>query len=172
MCQRASREWTSCRSNAGLIRRTRSAPSSSGVTAFSYGASRISACRHPSTTSSSRPVAPRRCAGTRKKAFVFSALSWQPEIAEGKRTAADVDAVFAKMNELLGLAIEVEYCPHAAGPPLCWCRKPLPGLGVLLIHRHHLDPARCLYVGDGPQDAGYAQRLGFLYRPAREFFDD
>jgi diketogulonate reductase-like aldo/keto reductase/histidinol phosphatase-like enzyme/predicted kinase len=104
--------------------------------------------------------------------FHLLGLSWQPEIAEGKRTAADVDAVFAKMNELLGLAIEVEYCTHAAGPPQCWCRKPLPGLGVLLIHRHHLDPARCLYVADGPQDAGYAQRLGFQYRPAREFFED
>jgi FMN phosphatase YigB (HAD superfamily) len=40
-----------------------------------------------------------------------------------------------------------------------------------LIHRHQLDPARCIYFGDGSQDAGYAQRLGLQYRPAREFFD-
>jgi aryl-alcohol dehydrogenase-like predicted oxidoreductase/histidinol phosphatase-like enzyme/predicted kinase len=106
------------------------------------------------------------------RGFHLLGLSWQPEIAEGKRTASDVDAVFARMNELLGLAIEVEYCTHAAGPPQCWCRKPLPGLGVLLIHRYHLDPAGCIYVADGPQDAGYAQRLGFHYRPAREFFED
>lgn len=98
-------------------------------------------------------------------------LSWQPEVAERKRTAADVEAVFARMNELLGLAIEVEYCPHAAGPPQCWCRKPLPGLGVMLMHRHHLDPAACIYVGDGPQDASYADRLGFQYQTAREFFE-
>ncbi len=97
-------------------------------------------------------------------------LSWQPEIAEGKRTRAEVDAIFAEMNERLGLSIEIEYCPHAAGPPRCWCRKPLPGLGVLLIHRHGLDPATCVYVADGPQDAGYAQRLGFPYRPASEVF--
>jgi histidinol phosphatase-like enzyme/predicted kinase len=103
--------------------------------------------------------------------FRLIGLSWQPEIAEGTRTAADADAVFARMRERLGLAIEIEYCRHAAGPPQCWCRKPLPGLGVLLIHRHHLDPARCLYVGEGPQDAGYAQRLGFRYRPAPSFFD-
>ena len=93
-------------------------------------------------------------------------LSWQPDIADGKRTPADVAAVFAKMNERLGLAVEVEYCPHGAGPPKCWCRKPLPGLGVLLIHRHQLDPARCVYVGEGSQDAGYAQRLGFAYLDA------
>ena len=104
--------------------------------------------------------------------FRVLGLSWQPGIAESNRTRADVEAVFAKMNQQLGLAIEVEYCPHGAGPPRCWCRKPLPGLGVLLIHRHQLDPAQCIYVGDGPQDAGYAQRLGLPFRSAREFFDD
>ena len=97
-------------------------------------------------------------------------LSWQNEVAERKRTPADVDAIFARMNALLGLALEVEYCPHGAGPPQCWCRKPLPGLGVLLIHRHSLDPAACFYVGDGPQDAAYAERLGFQYRSAGDFF--
>jgi len=107
-----------------------------------------------------------------EQGFGLLGLSWQPEIAEGTRTAADVDAVFSRMNELLGVTIDVEYCPHAAGPPQCWCRKPLPGLGVLLIHRYHLDPARCVYVGDGPQDAGYAQRLGFPFRTPSEFFDD
>ena len=94
-------------------------------------------------------------------------LSWQPAIAERQRTPADVEAVFARMNERLGLTIEVEYCPHAAGPPQCWCRKPLPGLGVLLIDRYRLDPAACIYVGDGPQDAGYAERLGFQYVSAQ-----
>ena len=74
------------------------------------------------------------------------------------------------MQELLGVAIEVEYCPHAAGPPVCWCRKPLPGLGVVLIERHGLDPAACIYVGAGPQDPGFARRLGFQYRDADEFF--
>lgn len=104
--------------------------------------------------------------------FRLFGLSWQPGIAEQKRTRAEVDAMFSRMNEQLGRPIEVEYCPHAAGPPQCWCRKPLPGLGVLLIHRHRLDPAACIYVGDGPQDAGYAARLGFQYRSAAEFFGD
>ena len=104
--------------------------------------------------------------------FLLLGLSWQPEIGEGKRTAADVNAVFARMKEILGLAIEVEYCRHPAGPPVCWCRKPLPGLGVLLVHRHALDPAQCVYVGEGPQDASYAERMGFQYRQAAAFFAD
>jgi len=102
--------------------------------------------------------------------FRLLGLSWQPGIAERTRTPSDVKAVFARMNELLGLSIDVEYCSHAAGPPQCWCRKPLPGLGVLLTHRYHLDPAACIYVGDGAQDAGYASRLGFQYRDADVFF--
>jgi len=105
-----------------------------------------------------------------EQGFRLLRLSWQPDIAAGTRSAADVEARFAQAHERLRLAIDVEYCPHAAGPPRCWCRKPLPGLGVLLIHRHQLDAAQCIYVGDGPQDAGYARRLGLTFRPAREFF--
>jgi len=97
-------------------------------------------------------------------------LSWQPEIAAGTRTATDAEAVLACMCDRLGVDIDTLYCPHAAGPPVCWCRKPLPGLAVLAIHRHRLDPARCVYVGDGPQDPGFARRLGFSYRPASAFF--
>jgi aryl-alcohol dehydrogenase-like predicted oxidoreductase/predicted kinase/histidinol phosphatase-like enzyme len=97
-------------------------------------------------------------------------LSWQPEIAEGIQSSAGAASVFSRMNELLGLEIEVEFCPHAAGPPRCWCRKPLPGLGVLFVHRHRLDSAQCIYVGAGPQDPGFARRLGFKYADAEEFF--
>ena len=100
----------------------------------------------------------------REDGHLILGLSWQPEIADGTRTAADVAAVFARMNALVGFPIEVEYCPHPAGPPSCWCRKPLPGLGVLLIHRHRLDPARCVYVGGGAADPGFARKLGFTYR--------
>jgi aryl-alcohol dehydrogenase-like predicted oxidoreductase/histidinol phosphatase-like enzyme/predicted kinase len=100
----------------------------------------------------------------RDEGYLILGLSWQPEIADGTRTAADVAAVFARMNALAGFPIEVEYCPHPAGPPSCWCRKPLPGLGVLLIHRHRLDPARCVYIGAGAADPGFARKLGFAYR--------
>jgi histidinol phosphatase-like enzyme len=97
-------------------------------------------------------------------------VTWLPEIAEGTISRADAAALFLRLRELLGIDIEIEYCPHAAGPPACWCRKPLPGLGVVLRERHRLDPAQCVYVGSGSQDPGFARRLGFEYRPASEFF--
>jgi aryl-alcohol dehydrogenase-like predicted oxidoreductase/histidinol phosphatase-like enzyme len=97
-------------------------------------------------------------------------LSWQPEVSAERITPTDVDAIFARARTLLNVAIEIEYCPHGAGPPVCWCRKPLPGLGVVFIDRHRLDPAQCIYVGVGPQDPVFARRLGFQYRNADEFF--
>ena len=98
-------------------------------------------------------------------------MSWQPEIAEQAVSLSEIDAGFARMRELLGVPIEVEYCPHGGGPPVCWCRKPLPELGVRFIQRHRLDAAQCLYVGSGAQDPGFARRFGFQYRDAEEFFE-
>ena len=94
------------------------------------------------------------------------ALSWQPAISEGKRSVADVERTFEAAKARMGVAIEFAYCPHGAGPPRCWCRKPLPGLGVLLIHRHRLNPSQCVYIGDGAQDPGFARKLGFILRTA------
>ena len=91
-------------------------------------------------------------------------VSWQPEIARGERTAGEVGATFARTHELLGAEVDGVFCPHGDGPPLCWCRKPLPGLGVLLIERHRLDPSRCVYVGRDASDEAFARVLGFTYR--------
>ncbi len=90
-------------------------------------------------------------------------ISWQPEIAEGKRSEDAVKMTFARECKRLGLEVDVECCPHAAGPPRCWCRKPLPGLGVVFIKRYRLDPAQCIYVGTGPHDSGFARRPGFAF---------
>ena len=97
-------------------------------------------------------------------------LSWQPEIAAKTRTHEQVFETFARMREVLGVEMDVEYCPHEGGPPICWCRKPLPGLGVAFMQRYKLDPRQCIYVGDGPHDATFARRLGFEFRDAGEFF--
>src|SRR4029450_12865838 len=97
-------------------------------------------------------------------------VSWQPEVAEGKRSEEAVKAMFACECERLGLDVDVECCPHAAGPPRCWCRKPLPGLGVVFVHRYKLDPMQCLYVGAGTRDRGLARRVGLQYRDAADFF--
>jgi aryl-alcohol dehydrogenase-like predicted oxidoreductase len=106
----------------------------------------------------------------RDEGWLLLGLAWRPQIADQTMTSEDVEADFSRLQEQLGVSIDVLYCPHAAGPPKCWCRKPLPGLGVVFIHRHRLDPSRCIYIGSGPQDPGFARRLGFQYRDAGDFF--
>ena len=92
----------------------------------------------------------------RDDGYPIYGMSWQPGI--GDRVPD-----FSKLYERLGFEIAVEYCPHGAGPPRCWCRKPLPGLGVVLIDRHRLDPKQCMYVGRAAVDPGFARKLGFIY---------
>jgi len=88
-------------------------------------------------------------------------LAWRPDV-----DAEQVDAEFARLRERTGVHIDIQYCPHPGGPPVCWCRKPLPGLGAVFIHKYHLDPSQCIYVGAGAQDPAFARRLGFQYREA------
>ena len=93
-------------------------------------------------------------------------MTWRPEVADEATAAAIVERVRHGMQ----VPIDIAGCPHAAGPPACWCRKPLPGLAVQFIRRYRLDPARCVYVGSGTQDPSFARRFGFTYRDASEFF--
>jgi hypothetical protein len=98
-------------------------------------------------------------------------LGWQPGIADQTITVEQADAAYAHMQERLGVSMDILYCPHGGGPPICWCRKPLPGLAVVFIERYRLDPSACIYVASGAQDPGFAHRLGFQYRDAGDFFD-
>ncbi len=106
----------------------------------------------------------------RDEGWRLCGISWHPEVADETMRADEVEAVFSRTHELLGFEIEHAWCPHGDGPPVCWCRKPLPGLGVTLIERHRLDPARCVYVGRDATDHAFARTLGFTYREAAEFF--
>jgi histidinol-phosphate phosphatase family protein len=98
-------------------------------------------------------------------------VSNQSGVASGTLTAADAEAAFARTIELLGLPIaEVAFCPHPAFPVGCFCRKPLPGLGVALMQRHGLAREHMIMVGDMDSDRDFARALGVRYFDAGEFF--
>jgi histidinol phosphatase-like enzyme len=95
------------------------------------------------------------------------ATAWRPQIAQGLTTEAAVRASFVRTRALLGLDIEFSFCPHAAGPPVCWCRKPLPGLVLEFAHRHNVALAGSLIVGNSQADQTLSRRLGMtLVDPA------
>jgi HAD superfamily hydrolase (TIGR01662 family) len=86
-------------------------------------------------------------------------VSNQSGIARGLLTSPQVDAVNARVAELLGPFDVVTYCPHGPDDG-CACRKPAPGLvhqaaGVLGV-----DPRACVVVGDIGADVGAARAAG------------
>jgi hypothetical protein len=120
--------------------------------------------RSPAETSRRRraPARParRRSRASRQPASSCSPCPISPRSPRASFDEATVLAACERTRELLALDLELAFCPHGPGPPVCWCRKPLPGLGVLLIERHRLDPRRCLVVASSAADRGFAERLG------------
>jgi predicted kinase len=56
-------------------------------------------------------------------------------------------------------------CTHPGGPPVCWCRPPLPGLLLELARRHGIAPARSLVVGSSSAHRTLAKTLGARFVP-------
>lgn len=75
----------------------------------------------------------------------------------------DITALEARLAELLGVSIPLAACVHPAGPPVCWCRKPMPGLALVLAKRLDLDLSKTVHVGQGPADKGFALRAGMAF---------
>jgi diketogulonate reductase-like aldo/keto reductase len=75
--------------------------------------------------------------------------------------------VAARLSAEVSGPVESALCPHAAGPPSCWCRPPLPGLPLAFAREHGIDPARSLLVGTGPAHRTLATTLGARYVHAR-----
>ena len=98
--------------------------------------------------------------------WLLFAHAWRPQVARGSMTREDVDAEFAKTRVDLGLEIAFACCPHDAGPPICWCRKPLPGSILEFAITKGVALERSVVVGRSASDRTMAQRLGIPFRDA------
>ncbi len=105
------------------------------------------------------------------RGFRLLATTWRPGFAGGALSDDDLRARLERIQARLGASIETMVCSHPAGPPICWCRKPMPGHAVELIHRHALAPAECIWIGRSAADRTVAKRVGVPYQDATEFFD-
>jgi aryl-alcohol dehydrogenase-like predicted oxidoreductase len=56
--------------------------------------------------------------------------------------------------------VEAAVCPHGGGPPVCWCRPPLPGLLLAFAHAHRVDPAASTLVGHSRAHRTLAENVG------------
>jgi aryl-alcohol dehydrogenase-like predicted oxidoreductase len=93
-----------------------------------------------------------RSADPRAKHLVFD---WLPD-----GSPADLrDAVELLSSEIRGV-VERAVCPHGGGPPVCWCRPPLPGLPLAFSRAVGVDPARSTLVGTSTAHRTLATTLG------------
>lgn len=105
------------------------------------------------------------------KGYRLFFVSNQSGVASGNVSREAADACFKRTVELLGMPVaEIAVCPHPAFPAGCFCRKPLPGLGIYLKQRHDLQSEHLVMVGDMTSDAEFAAALGAKYYTAEEFF--
>ena len=102
--------------------------------------------------------------------WLLFAHAWRPQVARGSMTREGVEAEFAKTRADWGLDITFACCLHDAGPPICWCRKPLPGSLLDFAIRRGVALDRSVVVGTSPTDRTMAQRLGAQLRDTSEFF--
>jgi aryl-alcohol dehydrogenase-like predicted oxidoreductase len=79
-------------------------------------------------------------------------VAWLPD---GDGDLADRTRRLEELGE-----VDVAICRHAAGPPQCWCRPPLPGLVLEHCRRRGVDPARLTVIGTGPAHRTLAAALG------------
>jgi histidinol-phosphate phosphatase family protein len=86
-------------------------------------------------------------------------ISNQSGVARGLVDEAQVAAVMARVDALLGPLAPVEWCPHGPGDG-CDCRKPRAGLVLRAAARLGLEPSQCAVVGDIGADVSAARAAG------------
>ena len=104
-----------------------------------------------------------------KDGWLLFVHAWRPQAERKETSLGDVDACFARLRALLGDAVHTACCPHDAGPPVCWCRKPIPGSVVEFASRHAVALERSIVVGSSAADRTMAERIGARFEPSVAF---
>lgn len=95
----------------------------------------------------------------RAAGLAVGVVSNQSGIGRGLLTRAQVDAVNARVTELLGPFDTWQLCPHAPEED-CACRKPRPGMVLAAAAALGVDPSECVLIGDIGADVEAAQAAG------------
>jgi len=113
------------------------------------------------------PGAREACERWKEAGFALVVVSNQGGVARGRYGLEDVEAVNARLNELLGGAVDAfRFCPyHPNGtvPEFArehhW-RKPTPGMLLDAADELGIDLSASWMVGDGPRDCGAGRAAG------------
>ncbi len=95
----------------------------------------------------------------RRRGIAVGVVSNQSGLARGLITPAQLDAVNARVDDLLGPFGTWQVCPHGSSDG-CACRKPAPGLVLAAAAALGVDPTECVVIGDIGADVGAALAAG------------
>jgi aryl-alcohol dehydrogenase-like predicted oxidoreductase len=87
--------------------------------------------------------------------WLLFAHAWRPGAS-----SSDVEAELARARESFTFDVALAHCVHPAGPPVCWCRKPIPGRLIEFAQRCDVSVAQSIVVGGSAADRTMAERLG------------
>ncbi len=65
-----------------------------------------------------------------------------------------------EMRRMLGERVDIAICPHQAGPPICWCRKPIPGSVIEFALKRGVSLSKSIVRGSSAADKTMAERIG------------
>jgi hypothetical protein len=77
--------------------------------------------------------------------------------------ARGLDEAVARLAAVVDGPVVGAFCPHGGGPPVCWCRPPLPGLPLAFSRAHGVDPARSILVGTSRAHRNLAAALDAVF---------
>lgn len=106
-----------------------------------------------------RPAAAAALARLRAAGVPVGVVSNQSGVARGLLAARQVEAVNARVAELLGPFAVWRWCPHGAEEG-CRCRKPAPGMVLDAAAALGVAPGEVAVVGDIAADVGAADAAG------------
>ena len=86
--------------------------------------------------------------------------AWKPGADVASFTALDA---FATKVHAGGRPVEIAICAHPGGPPICWCRPPLPAMFLAFAHRHHVSLRASTLFGRSATDQRMARLLGMSF---------
>lgn len=95
----------------------------------------------------------------RDDGVLIGVVTNQSGVSRGLITTEQVDAVNARVDELLGPFDAWAVCPHGAADG-CECRKPLPGLIMQAAAELGVSPSDTAVIGDIGSDMAAAQAAG------------
>ena len=101
------------------------------------------------------PAVPEALADLKRAGFLLLVVTNQPDVARGKQSREQVEAIHEKLRRCLPLD-GIFACYHTDSDG-CDCRKPLPGLLTRAAAQYGLYLSSCYMVGDRWRDvdAGY-----------------